>query len=246
MTLNALIWDVDGTLVDSEDLHRRAFNQAFSASGLDWRWTHEIYAQLLGVTGGRERILHYARSLGREVGPEWLQAMHDRKGEIYQRDVRAGKLVPRPGVNRILAEAASQGLRLAIATSSSEANVQAMLQSGILGDVSWDVIVAGDQIPAKKPAPDVYLEALCRLNLEPGRCLALEDSEAGLQAALGAGIPTVILRNRYTWMQHFTGALVVLNSLHGDPHPMSLNARPVTMNYLRAWHAAAAVYRSTQ
>lgn len=222
--LKALIFDVDGTLADTErDGHRVAFNEAFAEAGLDWYWDTSRYGGLLRVTGGKERI----RAFLAEDWPDLLNAsdidqrirdLHAAKTRHYLELLKAGGIPLRSGVRRLLGEARTAGLRLAIATTTTPDNVITLLQT-TLGDegVGWfDVIAAGDIVPAKKPAPDIFHVALTELRLPARDCLALEDSDNGLHAALAAGLPTVITTNEYTRGQEFPGAVAVLDGF-GEP-----------------------------
>jgi beta-phosphoglucomutase-like phosphatase (HAD superfamily) len=152
----------------------------------------------------------------------------------------------RPGVKRLLTEARAVGLRLAIATTTTPENVTVLLEHSLgSGTQEWfEVIAAGDIVPAKKPASDIYYYALEKLGLDPQACLAFEDSENGLRASLGAGLKTLITVNDYTLDHDFEGAAVVLSDL-GDPGaPNRLIAGPdlgqpfVDVEYLRALHAS--------
>lgn len=226
--LQALIFDVDGTLADTErDGHRLAFNQAFAEAGLDWNWSVERYGELLAVTGGKERIRFFWDSDLPNFAPElaaglseqdWIAGLHKSKTRYYTQMMQEGKIGLRPGVKRLLAEAREAGLRLAIATTTTPANVTALLEAALGPDSpSWfEVIAAGDIVPAKKPAPDIYTYTLKALQLRPADCLAFEDSEAGLQSAHQAGLTTVVTVNDYTRHQSFGDAALVLNHL-GEP-----------------------------
>jgi beta-phosphoglucomutase-like phosphatase (HAD superfamily) len=220
-TLQALIFDVDGTLADTErDGHRVAFNLAFAEHGLDWDWDEELYGELLTVTGGKERIRHFVEHHAADVAqrPDFnalVATLHATKTEHYVRLVASGQLPLRPGIARLIDDARASGLRLAIATTTTPENVEALLGATLAPDaMTWfEVIGAGDVVPAKKPAPDIYHWVLEHLGLAPDACLALEDSENGLAASLGAGIPTLITENAYTRGQNFSGALAVLPDL---------------------------------
>ncbi len=218
--LDALIFDVDGTLAETEEAHRRAFNEAFAAAELPWRWDAPLYARLLEVTGGKERIRHYIDgfSAAPNLDPAAIARLHADKTARYAALVATGQVALRPGVARLLAEAEAAGLRLAIATTTQPANVEALLRAtlGPEAVARFAVIAAGDAVPAKKPAPDVYQLALERLRLPPGRCVAFEDTVNGLRSANGAGIPTVVTTSRYGGTEGFEGALAVVDGL-GEP-----------------------------
>jgi beta-phosphoglucomutase-like phosphatase (HAD superfamily) len=221
--LHALIFDVDGTLAETErDGHRLAFNAAFSDNGLDWHWDETLYGELLAVTGGKERIRffverHVPDLLARPGFPELVKRLHLAKTAHYVRIVEQGGLPLRPGVARLIHEARQAGLRLAIATTTSPENVDALLRASLDPDgANWfEVIGAGDVVPAKKPAPDIYHWVLERLGLPASDCLALEDSENGLKSALTAGVPCLVTIGEYTRGQDFSGSCAVLEDL-GD------------------------------
>ncbi len=251
MTLHALLFDVDGTLADTErDGHRPAFNQAFADAGLDWNWDAALYGKLLAVTGGKERMKYYIDQFRPDYSKpanfdELVAGLHQAKTRHYSALAAQGGIPMRPGVRRLLIEARAAGLRLAIATTTTPENVTVLLEHSLgPGTPDWfEVIAAGDIVPAKKPAPDIYHYALEKLGLDATDCLAFEDSENGLRASLGAGLKTLITVNDYTLDHDFTGAAVVLSDL-GDPDaPNRLIAGPdlgqpfVDVAYLRTLHA---------
>jgi HAD superfamily hydrolase (TIGR01509 family) len=224
MEIEAFLFDVDGTLADTErDGHRPAFNKAFDEFGLGWHWDTALYGELLAVTGGKERIKYYVESfLPADQKPadiEQLAAdLHRVKTKHYTELVSQGALPLRPGVKRLLNEARAAGLRLAIATTTNPENVTALLRHSLgEGTENWfEVIAAGDIVPAKKPAPDIYQWALREMNLAPQQCIAFEDSRNGLKSSMAAGIRTLVTINDYTADDQFDGAIAVLSDL-GEP-----------------------------
>jgi HAD superfamily hydrolase (TIGR01509 family) len=223
-TLQALIFDVDGTLADTErDGHRVAFNRAFAEAGLGWEWSVARYGQLLSTAGGKERLQRYLREDQPDFTPDldvvtWAATLHKAKTRHYKSLVQAGIMPLRPGVKRLIESARQQGIRLAIATTSAPENVVALLETNLHPQSpGWfDVIAAGDMVPAKKPAPDVYLYALEKLGIAPEQGLAIEDSRQGLLAATAAGLKTVITRSHYTQDEAFHEAVLVVDHL-GEP-----------------------------
>jgi HAD superfamily hydrolase (TIGR01509 family) len=223
--LEALIFDVDGTLADTErDGHRVAFNLAFKDAGLDWDWSVALYGGLLTVTGGKERIRHYLEHYNRNFkAPSdldgFIAGLHAAKTQHYTRMLSEGLIPMRRGVIRLIREAKEEGLRLAIATTTTPANVSALLQHSLDPDSeAWfEVIAAGDVVPAKKPAPDIYLWAMQQMDLKPEACLAIEDSYNGVQSASGASIKSILVTtNGYTQEDNFNGASLVIDQL-GEP-----------------------------
>jgi beta-phosphoglucomutase-like phosphatase (HAD superfamily) len=222
--LKALIFDVDGTLADTErDGHRVAFNQAFEAAHLDWNWSVELYGKLLTITGGKERILHYIEQYCPDFQPPtdlkaFIAGLHAAKTEHYCQLLEDGSIPLRQGVERLLNEARQAGLRLAIATTTTLPNVTVLLEHTLgIDSIGWfDVIGAGDIVPAKKPAPDIYDYVLTQMGWSPDECLAFEDSENGLRSATQANLKTVVTINDYTRDHCFEGAALVLNCF-GEP-----------------------------
>jgi HAD superfamily hydrolase (TIGR01509 family) len=213
MSLKALIFDVDGTLAETEELHRAAFNQAFSEAGIDWHWTQDDYAILLKVTGGKERILAHAKTIGtHNIDPAPL---HLRKTALYNAHLRAGALPLRPGVERLIRSARVAGLKLAIATTTSRENIHTLLDVSFGHEArSWfSAICTGEDVTLKKPDPEVYQLALERLGLHASACLAFEDTRNGILAARGAGLDVVVTPSRYSANENFSGALAVIPTL---------------------------------
>jgi beta-phosphoglucomutase-like phosphatase (HAD superfamily) len=257
-TLRALVFDVDGTLAETErDGHRVAFNQAFADAGNGWHWDPVHYGGLLAVTGGKERLWHHWRTVdpagaSRPEADDQVRALHRHKTRHYMARVAAGCVGLRPGVKRLLAEAKAGGLVLAIATTTTPANVDALLAAtlGPCWASTFEVIGAGDIVPRKKPAPDIYHWVLDRLQLPAGACLAIEDSAAGAAAAAGAGLATVLTRSAYSVHEDIPGVLCDLDGL-GEPGAPAAGRTPgpqgsvgwegvVDLQHLRQWHAIAA------
>jgi HAD superfamily hydrolase (TIGR01509 family) len=234
MTLQALIFDVDGTLADTEATHLAAFNHAFAQEGLGWHWDTALYTELLDISGGQERMRHFwQRSRGDviDIGGtgvrDTIARLHTLKTAAYEAMVQDGAVQLRPGVLRLMSEALDQGLRLAIATTTSPVNIAALLHRAIGPDWRTHFVAIGDAstAPVKKPHPQVYLQMLDALQLPAHACLAFEDSSNGLRAATAAGIATVVTPNSFTAHHNFSGALRVVPDL-----------QQVQLAHLRDWH----------
>jgi HAD superfamily hydrolase (TIGR01509 family) len=216
----AIIFDVDGTLSETEDIHRKAFNQAFNLKGLPWHWDRPVYRLLLRISGGKERIRHFVEQYDLyhsqvEDFDGFIRDLHKTKSEIYTQMIANGEAELRPGIRQLITKAIEDGIRLAIATTTSAPNIEALLQSayGSEGPGIFEVICAGDSVPRKKPAPDIYLLALELLKLPAKDCVAIEDSHNGLLSSSGAGIPTVVTPSIYTDDQSCDEAALVTNEL---------------------------------
>jgi len=222
--LVALLFDVDGTLADTErDGHRVAFNLAFAEAGLDWNWGADLYEDLLSVTGGKERIRYYLDKYRPDVqlpgdAAKYIAGLHQAKTRHYEILLAKGEIPLRTGVERLLREAREAGYRLAVATTTTPANVTALLKNTVGSEAEqwFDIIAAGDVVPAKKPAPDIYFYAMEKMGLQPEQCIAFEDSENGIKATKGAGLKTIITVNGYTRNHDFDDAELVLDSF-GEP-----------------------------
>jgi beta-phosphoglucomutase-like phosphatase (HAD superfamily) len=220
LRLKALIFDVDGTLADTEEAHRGAFNQAFRQHGLDWNWSKPQYAHLLRVAGGKERLKAHIDSLALTAGEnleltECITAIHRTKTEIYASMVETGQVPLRDGVERLIDEAAAANVQLAIASTTTLANIETLLRTA-LGRYSpqrFAVIGAGDQVRHKKPAPEIYRFVLRELARPAEDCVAIEDSRNGLTAAKTAGLYTVVTPSYWTLAEDFSAADLVLPSL---------------------------------
>lgn len=227
--LRALIWDVDGTVAETErDGHRVAFNLAFEALALPWRWGVAHYGELLRVTGGRERLLHdMAARADAPAGARERDALalelHRIKNAAYAGWVAQGGITPRPGVRRLVDECRAAGVALAVATTTSRGNVDALFAS--LWGRGWEAIfttvVCAEDAPVKKPDPQAYLLALQRLGVAAHEAFALEDSPAGVMAACAAGLQCGVTKSVYFANASFDGAAWVRDNLDSPP-PMTL------------------------
>lgn len=217
MKLKCIIFDVDGTMADTErDGHRVAFNLAFEESGLDWHWDENLYGKLLAVTGGKERMSFYQNDFLNQaiLSQQEIKDLHVIKTKYYIQLLESGKIPLRKGVEGLIRDAKKQNITLAISTTTTPINVTALLKAnlGENAESLFKVIAAGDIVKHKKPAPDIYLYALKQLQLNAQDCIAIEDSEAGLQSALQAGLKTIVTTNKYTQNQDFSQA----QEIHSD------------------------------
>lgn len=213
--LRAVVFDLDGTLADTErDGHRVAFNEAFEAAGLPYRWDVEEYGRLLAITGGRRRLEHYLRDQGHEAAEAAARAadLHRDKTERFTSLVRSGAVSARPGVRELVAELRAAGIATAVATTGRDEWVGPLLEQ-LFEPASFDVVVTGDDVSQLKPDPEVYHEVLHRLGTPARHTVAVEDSALGLQAALRAELRCVVVPNDYTREQDFTGAAAILPDL---------------------------------
>ena len=213
--IKALIFDVDGTLAETEDAHRAAFNDTFPAFGLNWHWSRDLYRELLKTTGGKERMHAYAvHHLGIDPADIPVIDIHKRKTVRYGELIAEGTVPLRPGIASLINDADARGVRLAVATTTNVPNVDALIRAtmGVPARDVFEVIAAGDMVKAKKPAPDVYALALHGLDLRGKDCLALEDSRNGLLSAKAAGISCVVCPSAYTDCDDFTGAVALVQS----------------------------------
>jgi HAD superfamily hydrolase (TIGR01509 family) len=252
MSCEALIFDVDGTLADTEEVHRQAFNLAFGVCRLDWSWDAPLYGELLQVTGGKERIASYIERLAmtateRRDLHSLIPEIHRAKTRLYKELIQVGHVRPRAGVRRLMMEAREAGIRVGLATTTSHENVEPLIAAGFgWRALQWfDAIAAGDVVVRKKPAPDIYNVALKSLGVDPAHAIAVEDSAIGVASAKAAGLFTVATPSTWTVTQDFTAADLLLSSL-GDPaQPLGpedekrLGAPFLSMERLSALHTAA-------
>jgi beta-phosphoglucomutase-like phosphatase (HAD superfamily) len=252
LRLQAIVFDVDGTIADTEETHRQAFNQAFQAHGLQWHWDPALYAELLEVCGGKERIAHYLDTRV-TVAPgdarQLIAALHATKTRAYRELIQRGEARARAGVHRLMREARAAGMRLAIASTTSLENIEPLFTATFgRGTFQWlHAIATGDMARHKKPAPDIYRVVLEMLDLDAGEAVAIEDSAAGLRAAKAAGLYTVATPNRWTQSQDFSAADLLIDSLADPDHPLSaaqaqlVGCAFLTLEQLGRLHASAAL-----
>jgi HAD superfamily hydrolase (TIGR01509 family) len=225
----ALIYDCDGVLGDTEQYgHLVAFNQMWRELGVAWQWSVEEYGRKLKIGGGKERMSSlfaepeflkvFTPPAAEAERKEMISAWHKRKSAIYQEIVNSGRIPPRPGVRRLAEEALAAGWILAVASTSAQDSVEAVLRRAMGGDTAarFSLVLAGDVVKAKKPAPDIYLLAAERLGVKPGECVVIEDSNNGVVSALAAGMKCVVTVSGYTREEDFSAAHIVATSL-GDP-----------------------------
>ncbi len=225
----ALVFDCDGVLADTERHgHLPAFNQTFQEFGLPVRWSDREYADKLRVGGGKERMKtlltpEFIAKTGlpsdQDVLDEEVDRWHRRKTEIYTGIIASGSIPPRPGVRRLAREAHTAGWPLAVASTSAVPAVRSVLELAMGAELASSFkVFAGDVVPRKKPAPDIYEYAVERMGLQYSAVVVVEDSRNGLLAALDAGLGCLVTTSAYTGGEDFTGASLVVSTL-GDPPP---------------------------
>lgn len=216
MPLQALIFDVDGTLAETEELHREAFNQTFNEFDLPWHWDQDRYRVLLKITGGKERMLAHATSLG--IDDFDPLPLHKRKTTLYNEMLSQGAIALRPGVEALIRKAKEKSLRLAIATTTSRENVETLIRVTLGGDPHhwFEAISTGEDVAIKKPDPEVYEIALSRLALQADQALAFEDTKNGVLAARGAGLDVIVTPSLYSAGEDFSGALAIIETLEAQ------------------------------
>jgi len=235
MTLQALIFDVDGTIADTEEVHRQAFNSVFLAMDLGWNWSEAEYMALLRVSGGPERLAHYISGL--RVSAEEKRRLGGLVPAIHREKTSDGRAAARPGVARLMKEARDAGVKLALAATSTSANAEALVDA-VLGAKArgwFGAVASADEVAQKKPAPDLYRRIIGTLRVPAEACVAIEDSANGVLAAKAAGLYTIATPSRWTATQDFSQADLVQTSL--DEPPLGL-ARIAALHAARATRAA--------
>ncbi len=219
MKIEGIIFDVDGTIADTEDIHRQAFNKAFSKFDLNWHWSKEKYHELLFISGGKERITRcLAEDNATKKNTGFIEELHKCKSEYYRSILLSSDISLRPGVKRLITEAKEKNIKIGIATNSSTENLQALIKKTfkVEPEKLFNTIVTNNIIIDKKPSPEVYYRALKNLELSANKCIAVEDTANGNASAIRAGLRTVITTHAYTDDNDFNGASLVLNNL-GEP-----------------------------
>lgn len=221
-TLKAIFFDQDGVIIDTEkDGHRVAFNETFKASGYDFEWGVDRYRELLQISGGKERMKHYFHEenlftdLSKGEEDDFIKNLHKKKTEIFISLIEAGKLPLRTGVKRVMKEAMEKGVRLGVCTTANERSANAIAR-GMLRDIEFEFVLAGDVVSKKKPDPEIYLLALESSGLRPEECVVIEDSRNGILAAKAADLYVVATTNVYTEEEDLSDADIIMSSL-GDP-----------------------------
>ena len=220
--IKAIFFDQDGVVIDTEkDGHRVAFNETFKEFGYHFQWDVDKYYELLQISGGKERMRHYFHDEGvftevkSDEEDELIKRLHKRKTEIFIELIESGQLPLRTGVKRLMKEAMDRGLIVGICTTANERSANAIAK-GMLQDIKFEFVLAGDIVSKKKPDPEIYLLALEKAGLKPEECLVIEDSRNGVLAAKAAGMHVVATTNIYTENEDLSEADIVVTCL-GEP-----------------------------
>ncbi len=248
--LRAILWDVDGTLAETEhDGHLTAFNQAFAALQVPWRWGDARYGELLAVAGGQERLLHDMQSqphapAGRQERRALAERIHGLKNTLYASIVARGGVPLRDGVRELLQDCAHAAVRLGVVTTTSRSNVDALLSTHLGPD--WEsgfaTVICAEEAPKKKPNPQAYLLALEVLQLQPAEAVAMEDAPAGVAAAQAAGVPVIVTRSHYFDSGPVTGVLAAgpsLGRIEGWSPAADPRAARIDLAQIIQWHRQA-------
>ena len=203
--MRALLLGSIGTLSDTSELQRRAFNEAFRSHDLDWTWERDAYRHMLRQAGGRDRIAAQAEAQGEDVD---AGAVHATKSRLFQSYLDAGEASARPGLADLMARAGGEGVALGLVTTTERANVERLLEALGIERATFHVIVSREDVAAAKPAPDCYHYAAAMLAVAPEHCVAVEDNADGVRAAQAAGMTCVAWPNANTQGHDFDGATV--------------------------------------
>lgn len=229
MDLNAVLFDVDGTIAESEEFHRLAFNESFKEYGLNWFWDEAIYKELIFIGGGKERIRHYITRAWPEMLKyknltSYISALHDVKSQIYEDYVNDSEIKTRPGVMRLIKELKKKKIRLGLVSSTSEKNLLNLFKKGLGIDPYdlFEIIAHGECTVQKKPSPDIYLWTLDKLKLPPQSCIAIEDAPRGSDSAVAAGVSVIVTPSLYTRNEKFNKSILAVSSLGEPEEPFTL------------------------
>ena len=220
MKLSAVLFDVDGTIAETEEYHRKSFNESFKEFNLDWFWDEAIYKELINVGGGKERIMYHIKRAWPEMLnyknlSKYIDSIHKIKNEIFEDFMKDMVIKPRKGVIRLINELKERKIRLAIVSSSSESNILNLFNNALKININekFDIIAHGDITKNKKPSPEIYEWTLEKMRLPPQSCLAIEDSPRGMESALRANINVVVTPSILTSGEKFDGAKLVVSDL---------------------------------
>ena len=223
MLLSAVLFDVDGTIAETEELHRKSFNESFKEFNLDWFWDKPIYKELINIGGGKERIQHYMKRAWPEMLEyknlsKYIDSIHKVKNEIYEDYLNEETITFRPGIKRLISELKESRIRIALVSSSSKTNIENLLLKGLqFKSIDFfDLIAHGDCTKNKKPSPEIYEWALEKLKLSAQSCIAIEDSPRGLDSAVAAKIKVIVTPSELTSDENFEDADLVVSDL-GEP-----------------------------
>ncbi len=222
MAHSALFFGGIGTILETSELQRKAFNAAFAEAGLDWHWDTEDYAAMLAKPGGTGRVADYARLAG-APGIDAV-ALHARKTALFHGALREGKLSARPGVTRLVAECADQNVLLGFVSTTDRDTLAAILEAAGIDAAAFNLITHRGDVDSSKPSGEVYRYALDKLQVAAERAVAIEDSQSGLQAALEAGLRCIVTPGEKTRNQDYSGAEAVLASLGDAGRPAEILA----------------------
>lgn len=215
MTLSAILFGSIGTLVETSEHQRAAFNAAFRDSGLNWNWNRETYTDLLCASGGADRIASYAKSRDEKVN---ASEVHRLKTQHFKAGMEIGGLEPRPGVLDVMRWACEHNIKTAFVTSTSRDNIEIVFKAlrNTLTENDFDLVTDATMVQAPKPAPDIYFAALEKLGVEAGEAVAIEDTEVSLRAPLQANIATIAFPGANSLHQDYSGAHRMVSALSGE------------------------------
>ena len=211
--LEAVLFGSIGTLVETSEMQRDAFNRAFAEHGLDWHWDRDAYRGMLSINGGRKRLSHYARETGADLDEEGIEALHATKTRLFDEAMERDGVPLRPGVRSLLDETREAGLLLGFVTGTVRDNAEAMANAAGLDLSTFDLVTDKSSVSAEKPDPAIYTHALERLGVEPHAAVAIEDTQSSLAAAVAAGCVSVATPGANALDQSFDAADLTVASL---------------------------------